>query len=59
MVTLVKVFAVLASFIVWSLLTGCGVDSDVGVDQEAASTPEVPEQNARARARAQGGDCRC
>ena len=44
MVTLVKVFAVLASFIVWSLLTGCGVDSDVGVDQESASTPQEPEQ---------------
>ena len=44
MVTLVKVFAVSASFIVWSLLTGCGVDSDVGVDQESASTLEVREQ---------------
>tara|TARA_B100001027_G_scaffold117399_1_gene81032 strand:+ start:1651 stop:3309 length:1659 start_codon:yes stop_codon:yes gene_type:complete len=44
MVTLVKVFAVSASFIVWLLPTGCGVDSDVGVDQEFASTPNVREQ---------------
>ena len=44
MVTLVKVFVVSATFIVWLLPTGCGVDSDVGVDQEFASTPNVREQ---------------
>ena len=44
MVTLIKVLTAFASFILWSLLTGCGVDSDVVVDQESASTLEVFEQ---------------
>ena len=44
MVTLMKVLTAFASFILWSLLTGCGVDSNVGVDQESASTLEVREQ---------------
>ena len=39
-----KVLTAFASFIWWSLLTGCGVDSNVGVDQESASTLEVREQ---------------
>ncbi len=39
-----KVLTAFASFILWSLLTGCGVDSNVGVDQESASTLEVREQ---------------
>ena len=44
MVTLRKGLTAFASFILWSLLTGCGVDSNVGVDQESASTLEVREQ---------------
>ena len=44
MVTLVKVLSVLPSFILLSLLIGCGVDSDIGVDQESGSTLEVREQ---------------
>ena len=43
MVTLMKVHTVFASFILCLLSAGCGVDSNVGVDQESASTPEVPE----------------
>ena len=44
MVTLMKVQTVLTPFIFLSLLIGCGVDSDVGVDQESGSTLEVGEQ---------------
>ena len=39
-----KVQTVLTPFIFLSLLIGCGVDSDVGVDQESGSTLEVGEQ---------------
>ena len=44
MVTLIKAPAVFASFILCSLLAGCDVDSDAGVDQESASTLEVRMQ---------------
>jgi endonuclease/exonuclease/phosphatase family metal-dependent hydrolase len=44
MVTLIKAPAVFASFIFCSLLAGCDVDSDAGVDQESASTLEVRMQ---------------
>ena len=44
MVTLIKVHTVFASFILCLLFAGCGVDSDVGLDQEPASTPEVPDK---------------
>ena len=40
MVTLIKVHTFLMSFILLSLLIGCGADPDVGVDQESASTLE-------------------
>ena len=44
MATLRKALTYFASFILCLLLAGCGVNSDVGVDQEPASNPEVPEQ---------------
>ena len=39
-----KALTYFASFILCLFLVGCGIDSDVGVDQEPASTPEVPEE---------------
>jgi endonuclease/exonuclease/phosphatase family metal-dependent hydrolase len=39
-----KTLSYFASFILCLLLAGCGVNSDVGVDQEPASNSEVPEQ---------------
>ena len=39
-----KILSYFASFILCLLLAGCGVNSDVGVDQEPASNSEVPEQ---------------
>ena len=40
-----KILTVLASFILWSLLIGCNVDSDIADDQESASILEAPEQS--------------
>jgi hypothetical protein len=39
-----KLLTICATFIVWSLLIGCDVDSEVAVDQESASISEVSEQ---------------
>ena len=44
MATLIKVPAVFASYILCSLLVGCDVNSDVGVDQESAPTLDVRVQ---------------
>ncbi len=44
MVTLMKALTYFASFIFCLLLAGCGVDSDVVVDQESAPTLDVLEQ---------------
>ena len=44
MATLIKVPAVFAFFILCSLLVGCDLNSDVGVDQESAPTLEVSVQ---------------
>ena len=44
MATINKLLTVCATSIVCSLTTGCGVDSEVAVDQESASITEVPKQ---------------
>ena len=44
MATLMKILTACTAILVCSLLTGCGVDSDSGADQESAPIPEVPKQ---------------